>query len=66
MRGASDAKNLPSYTGYMHYPLPYFTENVYILGRKARLAARLPVYGGQATIDIYIKKDKNKIIYIKR
>jgi hypothetical protein len=28
------------------------------LGRKARLAARLPAYDGQATIDIYIKKIK--------
>jgi hypothetical protein len=39
--------------------------NTEVLGRKARLAARLPAYGGQATIDIYIKKDKNKIIYKK-
>jgi hypothetical protein len=39
--------------------------NIFLLGRKARLAVRLPAYGGQATIDIYIKKDINKIIYIK-
>jgi hypothetical protein len=39
---------------------------ILILGRKARLAARLPAYGEQATIDIHIKKDKNKIIYAKK
>jgi hypothetical protein len=44
---------------------PNLLQNIVVLGRKARFAACLPAYGGQATIYIHIKKDKSKIIYEK-